>query len=160
RAQPTLALSPRERAGYARLARAHGLRPESPLVVGFFQSAVVAKCYGRWLEVLAALRAEFSARFPGATLEVLVACGPDELNPEGARYGDLCEEYAGFAASGDTIGLRVLRTPRLRELAVLLAGAVLVLSNDTGPGHIAGALRVPTVVPYLPGEVYSMRVWS
>jgi lipopolysaccharide heptosyltransferase I len=32
------------------------------------------------------------------------------------------------------------------ELAALLKGARLVLSNDTGPGHIAAAMDVPTVV--------------
>lgn len=160
RAQPTIRLSQRERAAYSRVARAHGLRPDAPLIVGFFQSAVAAKCYGHWHEVLVALHADFSDRFPGGMIEFLIVCGPDDLNPEGIRFDDLRDEHAGFATSDDAIRLRVVRTRRLRELAVLLTGAVLVLSNDTGPGHIAGALRVPIVVPYLPGEVYSMRVWS
>jgi ADP-heptose:LPS heptosyltransferase len=36
----------------------------------------------------------------------------------------------------------------------------LVLSNDTGPGHLAGALSIPTITPFLPGGVYSKEVWA
>ncbi|HEY7092886.1 MAG TPA: hypothetical protein VH393_06890, partial [Ktedonobacterales bacterium] len=30
----------------------------------------------------------------------------------------------------------------------------------TGPGHLAGALHIPTITPYLPGDIYPMRIWA
>jgi heptosyltransferase I len=42
------------------------------------------------------------------------------------------------------------------ELVALLAGAAAVVSNDTGPGHIAEALTVPTVLVF--GHTNPMRV--
>jgi ADP-heptose:LPS heptosyltransferase len=36
------------------------------------------------------------------------------------------------------------------KLVALLRGARIVVSNDTGPGHIAGALGVPTVLIFGP----------
>jgi glycosyl transferase family 9 (putative heptosyltransferase) len=43
---------------------------------------------------------------------------------------------------------------------VILRRARLALSNDTGPGHLAGALGIPTITPFLPGAVYSRQVWA
>jgi len=48
----------------------------------------------------------------------------------------------------------------LRDLVILLSRAALCLANDTGPGHLAGALHIPTITPYLPGDIYPMRVWA
>jgi ADP-heptose:LPS heptosyltransferase len=56
--------------------------------------------------------------------------------------------------------VRVEQIPSLGDLAVLLSRASLVLSNDTGPGHLAGALSTPTITTFLPGGVYSMEVWA
>lgn len=42
------------------------------------------------------------------------------------------------------------------ELVALLGGAKLVVSNDTGPGHIAQAMRVPTVLIF--GHTNPLRV--
>lgn len=160
RAQPTVPLSHAERASYPALARAHGLRPGALPVVGFFQSVVPAKCYGWWEAVLGGICDDFAARFPGSQLDVVLACGPDDQNPDGVRYDDLRGEFAGFTGVRGNARAHVVRTPSLRELAVLATHSLLALSNDTGPGHIAGALGVPTVTPYLPGNVYSRRVWS
>ena len=46
----------------------------------------------------------------------------------------------------------------LRELVVLLKGAKLVVSNDTGPGHIAAAAGVPLVLMF--GRSNPIRVGS
>ncbi len=54
----------------------------------------------------------------------------------------------------------VATTPSLLDLAVILRHATLALSNDTGPGHLAGALAIPTITPFLPGAVYSRQVWA
>lgn len=42
------------------------------------------------------------------------------------------------------------------QLAALLGGAKLVVSNDTGPGHIAEAMRIPTVLIF--GHTNPLRV--
>ncbi len=160
RAQPTIPLSHAERASYPALARALGLRPGALSVVGCFQSVVPAKCYGRWEAVLVGLCTAFAARFPGSQLDVVLTCGPDDQNPDGVRYDDLRAEFTGFTGMRGNAHAHVVRTPSLRELAVLVSHSLLTLSNDTGPGHIAGALGVPTITPYLPGNVYSRRVWS
>ncbi|MGZ3681174.1 MAG: glycosyltransferase family 9 protein, partial [Ktedonobacterales bacterium] len=160
RAQPTVLLSHAERSAYPALAWGYGLRPGARPIVGFFQSVVVAKCYGRREEVLGGICADFATRFPGSQHDIVLACGPDDQNPEGVRFDDLQDEFTAFTGVRGNARMHVVRTPSLRELAVLLTQALLALSNDTGPGHIAGALGVPTVTPYLPGNVYSKRIWS
>jgi ADP-heptose:LPS heptosyltransferase len=157
-AQPTLRL-PMDDARYDALATAYGLRPGVPLVVGCFQSAMVAKCYGHWRAVLDGVSAHLAARRPAAALEVLIACGPDGENPPGARYADLAEEFAGYGGSGNLRAI-VARTATLTDLACCLGHAALALTNDSAPGHMAGALGIPVVAPYLPGDVYSLRVWA
>jgi hypothetical protein len=158
-AQPTLRLPPDD-ARFAALAAVYGLRPGVPLVVGAFQSAVVAKCYGHWRAVLDGIGAQLAAARPGAALDVLIACGPDGANPPGARYSDLAAEFAGYSSGAGALRAVVARTETLGDLACCLGHAALALTNDSAPGHIAGALGVPVVTPYLPGDVYSLRVWA
>lgn len=160
RAQPAVLLSHAERSRYPSLARACGLRRGALPIFGIFQSVVVAKCYGQWEGVLDGLCSTFASRFPGCQLDLVLPCGPDEQNPEGVRFDDLTSEFAGFTGMHGNARVHVIRDLSLRELAVLLTHALLTLSNDTGPGHIAGAVGVPTITPYLPGSVYSKRVWS
>jgi lipopolysaccharide heptosyltransferase I len=45
---------------------------------------------------------------------------------------------------------------KIPQLVTLLGGAKLVVSNDTGPGHIAEAMRVPTVLIF--GHTNPLRV--
>ncbi|HEV2237105.1 MAG TPA: glycosyltransferase family 9 protein, partial [Ktedonobacterales bacterium] len=158
-AQPTLRLQSDD-ARFAALAAAYGLRPGVPLIVGCFQSAVVAKCYGHWRAVLDGIGAHLADAHPGAALDVLIACGPDDANPPGARYSDLVAEFAGYRGSGGALRAVVARTATLGDLACCLRHAALALTNDSAPGHIAGALGIPVITPYLPGDVYSLRVWA
>ena len=160
RAQPSVLISHAERAGYSTLARACGLRPGAVPIIGFFQSVVLAKCYGRWEEVLDGVCSTFARHFPGSQLDIVLPCGPDDQNPEGVRRVDLEREFASFTGVHGNARVHIVRTLPLRELAVLLTRALITLSNDSGPGHIAGAVGVPTVTPYLPGNVYSKQVWS
>jgi hypothetical protein len=157
-AQPTLRL-PADDACSAALAGAYDLRPRVPLVVGCFQSAVVAKCYGHWRAVVEGISAQLATRRPGADLDLLIACGPDGANPPGARYADLAAEFAGYRGSGN-LRVVVAQTETLADLACCLTHAALALTNDSAPGHIASALGIPVVTPYLPGGVYSLRVWA
>lgn len=160
RAQPTIWLSADDLARFQGLARTSGLREGSMLIVCSFQSVVPAKCYDRWPEVLGYISREITRRCPGTLVDFLIACGPDELHQEGVRLADLEADFAGFADGEHPARTIVVRTPSLRDLAVLMRHAALVLANDTGPGHIAGALGVPVVTPYLPGNVYSQAVWA
>ena len=159
-AQPTILLSSEDEARYADLAMGLALRPEALLVICFFQSVVIAKCYPRWDEVLALLADYFAQHFPLQKIDFLVACGPDEQQPEGLKKADLEEDYGLSLGANNAARLLVRAIPSLRDLALIVKHALLVLSNDTGPGHISGALQVPTVVPYLPGNVYAKKVWS
>lgn len=159
-AQPRLPLTDDDDARYPLLAAKLELRPDAVQIVGFFQSVVPAKCYGRWDEVLALLSADAARYAPGADVDVLIACGPDAAHTEGMRRADIERAFAG--AHGETGNVRAVVTSvlSLRDLAILVKHAALVLADDTGPGHIAGALGVPVVTPYLPGNVYSMQVWA
>lgn len=72
-----------------------------------------------------------------ADLAVLLAPGPGEE--------PLCHEVV--ARLGPDVAARVLDEPvtSLAELAALIADARLLISNDTGPRHIAVALDTPVV---------------
>jgi heptosyltransferase-2 len=48
----------------------------------------------------------------------------------------------------------------ITDLKALIACSSLVVSNDTGTAHVAGALRVPTVVIFGPTEHISTRPLS
>lgn len=160
-AQPTLRLSDADAARYPALARRLGLRPGVPLVVCFFQSVVAAKCYTRWDEALSSIFAGAACDAPGRRFDILIACGPDDAaHPPGATQADLAATFGAFRGTDENASVTVTITPSLRDLAILVSRAVLVLADDTGPGHIAGALGIPTVTPFLPGNVYSKRVWS
>jgi len=121
---------------------------------------VPAKWYERWDEVVALLGADAARHAPDAQLDVLVACGPDTAHAEGMRRADIEREFAGLHGPGGNVRVMVAHVPSLRDLAILVRHAALVLADDTGPGHIPGALGVPVVTPYLPGSVYSMAVWA
>lgn len=160
-AQPRLRLSPTDFARYPALANRVGLRADATLIVGFFQSVVAAKCYTRWDETLAQLCERVAAVAPGARLDILIACGPDDdAMPVGVTRSELTATFGAFRGTHDNARVVVTAIPSLRDLAALVARAGLVLADDTGPGHIAGALGVSTVTPYLPGNVYSRQVWS
>ncbi len=110
--------------------------------------------------MLTLLAQQVARRFPRQQLDFLIACGPDADLPEGVRLADMAAEFADFTGTRQNARTVVRATPALRDLAILVRHAALVLSNDTGPGHLAGALQVPTIVPYLPGNVYSKAVWA
>jgi Glycosyltransferase family 9 (heptosyltransferase) len=159
-AQPRIRLGALTRARYSTLAQAVSWHTEALHIVGFFQSIVTAKCYQHWDEVLAELADQVALRWPGRQMEILLACGPDEQQPAGFHMSDLIATFAGFTGTRQNALVRVEQIPSLGDLAVLLSRASLVLSNDTGPGHLAGALSIPTITTFLPGGVYSKEVWA
>ena len=159
-AQPRIRLANDENAGYDQLAQTLGLDPDALFIICFFQSIVPAKCYERWDEVLQRLCAQLALHMPGQKIDIVLACGPDADLPQGIRKADMEEWLGNFQGVEANARVQVCSTPALRDLALLTSHAALALSNDTGPGHIAGALGIPTVTPFLPGTIYSKKVWS
>lgn len=156
--QPRITLPEAETRRYPQLARAFGLDADTLLIVCFFQSVVAAKVYERWDETMAILSEHLYQRFPGRRINYLVACGPDTSQP--VHCEDLAAILGGFRGSGENSRVVVATTPSLLDLAVITQHAMLALANDTGPGHLAGTLGIPTITPYLPGALYSMAVWA
>jgi ADP-heptose:LPS heptosyltransferase len=156
--QPRIYIPSADAARYPQLARAFGLDVDALLIVCFFQSVVAAKCYERWDDVMALVAAHIARRYPGRRVNFFVACGPDAAQP--VHRQDLAAILGGFTGSRNNARVIVATTPSLLDLAVILRQARLSLSNDTGPGHLAGALGIPTITPFLPGAVYSRQVWA
>jgi Glycosyltransferase family 9 (heptosyltransferase) len=160
-AQPHLLLSDTEKhIRYHQLAQAFDLDLTSSSIVCFFQSVVPAKCYERWDEVLQLLCARLASYAPGQKINIVLACGPDADLPQGIRKADIEEWLGDFHGVAENAHTVICSTSSLRDLAILTSHAKIVLSNDTGPGHIAGALGIPTITPFLPGTIYSKQVWS
>lgn len=159
-AQPCIRLTETDEARYPALLQQYRLDANVCRIICFFQSVVIAKCYWRWDEVLMQLCQYLARHFPSQMVEFLIACGPDDLHPEGLRLANFLEEFGNFSGVNHNAQVRVIATTSLCDLALLTRHAVLALSNDTGPGHIAGALQIPTITPYLPGNIYSRTVWA
>lgn len=157
-AQPRVYIPADDLARYPQVARAFGLETDALLIVCFFQSVVAAKCYEGWDEVMAPIAEQVGKRYPGRRITFFVACGPDDDQP--VHQEDVAAIFGGFTGYRGNARVVVATTPSLRDLAIILRHAALALANDTGPGHLAGALSVPTVAPYLPGALYSRRVWA
>jgi hypothetical protein len=158
RAQPRVRLNARDEARYPNLARAYSLTDDATCIICFFQSVVAAKCYEIWDEVISAICEHWARAHPSQRLEFFIACGPNNDQP--VRCEDLAAYFATFTGVQGNARVLVATTPSLRDLAIVLSHAALCLSNDTGPGHLAGALHIPTITPYLPGDIYPMRVWA
>jgi hypothetical protein len=145
---------------FEQFAREHRLSTEAVLIVCSFQSVVLAKCYELWDEVIEQISAFCAHKWPERKLEFVVACGPDKDQPDGFKQSDMVEWLTGITGTYNNTRVIVARTATLRDLVALYQHATLALCNDTGPCHIAGALHIPTIVPYLPGNLYSQLVWS
>ena len=145
---------------FEQFATAHRLSAEALLIGCSFQSVVLAKCYEMWDEVIEQISAYCAHEWPERKLEFVIACGPDNDQPDGFKRSDMIEWLAGITGTNNNTRVIVEHTTTLRDLVALYQHATLALCNDTGPCHIAGALHVPTIVPYLPGNLYSQVVWS
>jgi heptosyltransferase-3 len=129
-----LGADPASREEARRLLAAAGLTGRRFLVV----NPGARKADRRWApERYAAVAARLAARFD---LAPLVIWGPGE------------EELARAVAAGAGTGARVAPPTDLRQLAALLREAALVLTNDTGPMHLAVAAGAPTVAVFLVGD--------
>jgi hypothetical protein len=159
-AQPRIRSGAEDEARYLMLAEQYQLEPDALHIICFFQSVVIAKCYWRWDEVMAQFCRYIAQHFPQKKISFLIACGPDKLHPEGLRQADFSEEFGAFSGTNNNAVVHVGSPASLRDLAILARHSSLALSDDTGPGHIAGAVQIPTITPYLPGNIYSRTIWS
>lgn len=140
-----LELGARERAQGRELLAAHGLRPGQPVVAmvpGSTNSRAKRWLPSRFAEAAEALREKF-----GAQIILMGAAGDRETGEQVT------------AQSREQIGNLIGRTS-LRETIAILANCDLVISNDTGPAHIAAALRRPVLTIFGPTNFNSIRPYS
>lgn len=158
--QPCIRLTSADEQRYQQIQHSISLASDSILIVCFFQSVVLAKCYELWDEVLQMICEYAAQKMPGQKISFVLPCGPDEHLPPGFKKADMIEWLQPFSGVQDNARVYFYSTETLRDLAILSSQATLALSDDTGPGHIAGALHIPTIVPFLPGNIYARFIWS
>jgi heptosyltransferase-2 len=64
----------------------------------------------------------------------------------GANDAEVCDEISG--QTQEALTLNLAGKTSLRELMALLKHCRVVLTNDSGPMHVAAAFRTPVVVPF------------
>lgn len=134
-----LRLSPQHRAQAQALRAAHGLEPGCIVICPF--------AGGTWNQqdktwpALAQLAAQ---ALPSLGRRIVVCPGP----------GEEAVAHAQFASA------TVLTGVGLGAYAALLEGAALMISNDTGPGHIAAAVGTPLISVYGPSDPTLWRPWG
>lgn len=135
-----LRLTPQHRAQARALREAHGLAPDS-LFICPFAGGTWNQQDKTWPEF-----ADFVAHEMAATGRTTVVCpGPGE-EERTAR-----ERYPGA---------RLLAGVGLGAYAALLQEAPLMLSNDTGPGHLAAAVGTPVVSVMGPSDPALWHPWG
>ncbi|GCE18318.1 glycosyltransferase family 9 protein [Dictyobacter kobayashii] len=158
--QPRIRLTQEDEIRYQQLQREMHFDPDSILIICFFQSVVLAKCYELWDEVMQLLCEYAAQHLPAQKLSFVLTCGPDDNLPAGFKKADMVEWLQDFRGVQNNASVHIYSTLTLRDLAILSSHARLALSDDTGPGHITGALQIPTIVPFLPGNIYAQFIWS
>ncbi|GER87457.1 hypothetical protein KDW_16190 [Dictyobacter vulcani] len=158
--QPYLRLAVEDQLQIQELQHIYPLDPTAITIICFFQSVVLAKCYELWDDVMQLLCEQVAREQPGQKLEFVLACGPDDNLPDGFKQADMADWLQDFTGVANNAQVRIYRTNTLRDLAMLTSRASLALSDDTGPGHIAGALKIPVIIPFLPGNIYAKEIWS
>ncbi len=107
-----------------------------PEVTGKYVVFIAGAQYGpskRWPDAYFSRLADMIAEKMGLPVYLLPGKGEEKI------AASIC----GGAKHGDSVKVRNMD---VRELKVCLGRAAAVVSNDTGPRHIAAALHVPTVV--------------
>ena len=106
-----------------------------PLILGLNPGAEFGPAK-RWpAERFAAVAREVCRRFPSCLWLVF----------GGTKDGELCQEIARAAPAN---ALNLAGRTSLRQLMALLKLCRVLLTNDTGPMHLAAALGTPVVVPF------------
>lgn len=134
-----LRLTPEHRAQAQALRMQHGIEPGF-IVICPFAGGTWSKLDKTWPAF-----AEFAARELPALGRPLVICpGPgEEATAQRQFAGARCLEGVGLGA-----------------YAALLQDAALMISNDTGPGHIAAAVGTPLISVLGPSDPALWRAWG
>lgn len=142
---PQLRVSPERRAFARDLLRARGVAIERP---------IVALCPGSTNSQ--------AKRWPAECFAALADRLIDELDVEVVLIGAASEVEVARE-----IARRMRREPKslvgalaIEQTVALLSVAALLISNDTGPAHIGGALRTPTLVIFGPTDPKLTRPFS
>ena len=131
RARPSLAITPEERAAGCVVLEAHGISPGESIAAFVLSAGEVAK--------------EWPPDYFGALADALAAQGVRAVALE--TPGD---ETRVARASAASRALATIPVPGLRDFMSVLAACDVLVSADTGPAHIAGALKVPRVTIFGP----------
>ncbi|MBI5722044.1 MAG: hypothetical protein HZC37_30585 [Burkholderiales bacterium] len=138
-----LALAPGHREAAAALRRAHGIG-SGYIVVCPFAGGTFEKLDKRWPEFGAFVRDELAALSRAQGRELLICPGPGEE----------------ALARSDFAPVHRLEGVGLGTYAALLADAALMISNDTGPGHMAAAVGTPLLSVLGPTEPGRWGAWG
>lgn len=119
---------------------------ERSFAEGFLRRAGLAKD-----EVLIAMHPGGSSRLKRWSLEHFEALARIAVDDTGARILWIVDP-AGTGSNPKLPAGSIVARPSLRELIALLSQCNLLVSNDGGPMHLAGALGVPTFAVYSWGK--------
>ncbi len=138
-----LVLAPQHREAAAELRRAHGLA-EAPIVVCPFAGGTYDRLPKSWPQFSSFVRLDLTPLAAAQGRRVLICPGPGEEAAAREAYGDaVCLPNVGLGA-----------------YAALLAEAALMVSNDTGPGHMAAAVGTPLLSVLGPTDPAQWGAWG
>jgi len=138
-----LRLAPAHREAAAALRAEHGIVP-GYLVVCPFAGGTFEKLDKTWPGFAGFVRDELAHLARSQGRQVLICPGPGEE----------------AVARRDYPGALCLEGVRLGAYAALLADAALMISNDTGPGHLAAAVDAPVLSVLGPTDPDQWRAWG
>lgn len=141
--QLDLALAPAHRQEAAALRAAHGIGA-GYVVICPFAGGTFDKLPKTWPEFADFVRDDLGPLAGASGRRVLICPGPGEEAP----------------ARSDFPAALCLEGVRLGTYAALLADAALMISNDTGPGHMAAAVGTPLLSILGPTEPERWRAWG
>ena len=138
-----LVLAPAHRAAARALRAAHGI-DAAPIVICPFAGGTYDKQPKTWPPFADFVREELLPLAAAASRRVLICPGPGEQSTARSDYpGALCLEGVGLGTYG-----------------ALLAEAALMISNDTGPGHLAAAVGAPLLSVLGPTQAQRWGAWG
>lgn len=126
---------------WRKFAQDYGVHPRDELMIGFQISA--ARSYKAWpARNFAALATRILESYPQS--RIFLFGGPRDGKLARQIREKLCLDHRVISLAGSL---------RLAELPSALKGLDLLVTNDTGPFHLAIALRIPTISLFVPSTV-------
>ncbi|MBL8326586.1 MAG: glycosyltransferase family 9 protein [Rubrivivax sp.] len=138
-----LRLAPQHVEAARALRAAHGLE-RAPIVICPFAGGTFDKLPKTWPAFAEFVREELRPLAQAQQRRIVVCPGPGEAEEARRRFGD--------AITLEGVGLGAY--------AALLAEAALMISNDTGPGHLAAAVDTPLLSVLGPTHPGHWRAWG